>query len=143
MKKNTKRTIWGLSAATLLVCGANSIVFAGSKSYSGSVSKYSDFESSTMKKSNDSDSGTNNSTTKPKGTFECWVETSTGSNATYKTAYSSNGTYYMNYKQNYDSPDTCAYNLYIGGYNLKLNISTALVNFTGGTVKGTWSPDTI
>ena len=47
----------------------------------------------------------------------------------------------MSYKQNYDTPDTCAENLYDMGYKLKLNISTVLVNFEGGNVSGKWSPD--
>lgn len=128
-------------SAILLVVGSNIVTSAASSGYSGKVTKYKDYESSYMQKANKSSKATNNVTKKPSGSFACWVETKTGSNCTYSTSYSSNGKYYMSYKQNFDSSNTCAENLYDLKYNLKLNISTVLVNFTSGKVSGTWSPD--
>lgn len=143
--KKRKNILKFALAVLILGVSTNTVAHAYSiLTYSGTVQKYSDFESGVLKKTNESEQATNRARSKPEGAYECWVEVSgTGSNATYKTAYTSTGTYYMNYKQNLDSPNTCAGNLYRSKTNLKLNISTALVNFNGGTVSGSWSPDTV
>ena len=38
--------------------------------------------------------------------------------------------------------DGISHELYFGSYGIKLNISTALTNFNGGSISGNWSPDT-
>ncbi len=141
LKKKYNKCLLAILSAVSLAAGSSIVSFAATEGYSGNVSKYVDFESGYLKKANTSSKATNNATKKPDGSFACWVETTTGSNCTYSTSYSSTGKYHMSYKQNFDSDDTCAEILYNNQYRLKLNISTVLVNFTGGAVAGTWSPD--
>ena len=142
MKNRLKKIMLGLVAALFLVGGANIVSYAASAGYSGQVTKYSDFESSTMTKGTKSDNATKNETKKPAGTYETWLEWSKfGQNVTYKTSYNSTGKYYMTYETVLGGGGTCAEIIYVEKYPVRLNISTALTNFNSGTVKGTWSPD--
>lgn len=126
----------------------SSVLAATSQSYSGTVQKYSDFESSSAKKGGTSDYATNNSTSKPSGSFVSWIEFAeskglynNGSNCTDKTTYSDTGKWLMKYQNYIDADGTIASAIKEDQVSLKLNISTSLTNFNSGTVAGYWSPD--
>lgn len=142
MKNPTKRSMMILSFALLFVLLPSTALASSDYSYSGTVYKYSDYQTSSQKKSDSSDYAYNESTRKPSGTFISWVEASkAGDNVTSKVSYTKNKTLTMKYQKMLDSPNTIAYNLYISGTNLRLNISTSLNNFKSGSVEGYWSPD--
>jgi hypothetical protein len=141
--RKTKSLIIG-SIATLMLSSFMIGNAASTTSYSGTVTKYADYESASRKKSNSSIYATNKSTTKPSGKFVSWVETTSfGSNATKKTSYSTNKRVTMKYKNDLFDDVNCANVLYTEGYRLKLNISTSIGTFNSGSVKGTWSPDNV
>ena len=144
--KNIKKKV--VTFAVLGCLFIANTVFA-SQSYGGTVYKYADYESTSAKKADSTEKGTNNASKKSSGSIVCWLEFAesksyyhTGTNCTDKTSYTTTGKKYMKYQDYIDADGNIAAAVYEDEVALKLNISTSLTNFTSGTVSGYWSPDT-
>lgn len=132
MKKfGIKKIIILTAVVALLIVPSVAFANSNSSSYNFTVPKTSDKEDGPLIKEDDQHA--ENKVSSVDGALGCWLE-DYEVNCTYKVYYDSTGVKQMDFRPSGSTSK------YIGHY-LKLNVSTALSQFSKVNTSGKWSPD--